>query len=155
MQALADQAQELGMDYGPAEPVPSGNLAKVLSELYGEPAPEMQASHGAVGTIPRMAEFKTDDLVRRGYRKIGYILASENGQEYALSDSSVRWLSQPQYWRLMHEQDGSLFALASADSAADARDAALDALAAQFSQPYMEYFGETIQEAIQALKAKG
>jgi hypothetical protein len=86
-------------------------------------APEVQASHGAVvGTVPRMAEFKTDDLVRRGYRKVGYILTSEDGKEYALSDSSVRWLTQPQYWRLMHEQDGSLFAMAaqaSADSAAE------------------------------------
>lgn len=34
-------------------------------------------------------------------------------------------------------------------------DAALDALAAQFSQPYMEYFGSDIQDAIKALKAKG
>ena len=39
--------------------------------------------------------------------------------------------------------------------AADKRDAALDALAAQFSQPYMEYFGSDIQDAIKALKAKG
>jgi len=43
----------------------------------------------------------------------------------------------------------------SIDSAADAKDAALDALAAQFSQPYMEYFGDAIQDAIRVLKAKG
>jgi hypothetical protein len=48
------------------------------------------------------------DLQQRGYEVIGRIL--HKGGEYALFDSSCRWLTQPQYWRLMHEQDGSLFA---------------------------------------------
>jgi hypothetical protein len=53
-------------------------------------------------------ERKLADLQKRGYEVIGRIL-HKNG-EYALFDSSCRWLTQPQYWRLMHEQDGSLFA---------------------------------------------
>jgi hypothetical protein len=51
---------------------------------------------------------KLADLQQRGYEVIGRILHKDG--EYALFDSSCRWLTQPQYWRLMHEQDGSLFA---------------------------------------------
>ncbi|MGO4382055.1 hypothetical protein [Pseudoduganella sp. RAF53_2] len=51
---------------------------------------------------------KLADLKQRGYEVIGRILHKDG--EYALFDSSCRWLTQPQYWRLMHEQDGSLFA---------------------------------------------
>jgi hypothetical protein len=51
---------------------------------------------------------KLADLQQRGYEVIGRIL-HKNGQ-YALFDSSCRWLTRPQYMRLMHEQDGSLFA---------------------------------------------
>lgn len=51
---------------------------------------------------------KLADLQQRGYEVIGRIL-HKNG-EYALFDSSCRWLTTPQYQRLMHEQDGSLFA---------------------------------------------
>jgi hypothetical protein len=48
------------------------------------------------------------DLEQRGYTVIGRILHKDG--QYALFDSSCRWLTRPQYQRLMHEQDGSLFA---------------------------------------------
>lgn len=51
---------------------------------------------------------KLADLEQRGYQVIGRILHKEG--QYALFDSSCRWLTTPQYQRLMHEQDGSLFA---------------------------------------------
>ncbi len=51
---------------------------------------------------------KLADLERRGYSVIGRILHKDG--EYALFDSSCRWLTSSQYQRLMHEQDGSLFA---------------------------------------------
>lgn len=51
---------------------------------------------------------KLAHLQQRGYEVIGRILHKDG--EYALFDRSCRWLTQPQYWRLMHEQDGSLFA---------------------------------------------
>lgn len=100
---------------------PNYDGAKLAAALWGlidaaqaeaVPAPE------PVGTIPRMCEFKTDELLKRGFKKIGYILARDDSQQFALSDSSVRWLSQPQYFRLMHEQDGSLFADKKADAPA-------------------------------------
>lgn len=51
---------------------------------------------------------KLADLEQRGYEVIGRIL--HKGGQYALFDSSCRWLEKAQYQRLMHEQDGSLFA---------------------------------------------
>lgn len=57
-----------------------------------------------------LTERKTADIISRGYKKVGYVLQNEAG-EYCLSaQSAVRWLKQNEYWRLMHEQDGSLFA---------------------------------------------
>lgn len=53
-------------------------------------------------------ERKLADLQQRGYEVIGRILHKDG--EYALFDSSCRWLTKPQYQRLMHEQDSSLFA---------------------------------------------
>jgi Zn finger protein HypA/HybF involved in hydrogenase expression len=51
---------------------------------------------------------KLAELRQRGYEVIGRVLHKDG--EYALFDSSCRWLTKPQYQRLMHEQDGSLFA---------------------------------------------
>lgn len=70
--------------------------------LAAAPAPIQQAS-----PVP-LFDRKLADLQQRGYEVIGRIL-HKNG-EYALFDSSCRWLTKPQYQRLMHEQDGSLFA---------------------------------------------
>ncbi len=74
---------------------------------------------GAVSLFDR----KLDHLQSQGFEVIGRILHKDG--QYALFDQSCRWLTQPQYWRLMHEQDGSLFATPSprkggeADSAAE------------------------------------
>lgn len=69
-------------------------------------APQPPAVKGA---DPRpLFDRKLADLEQRGYEVIGRILHKDG--EYALFDSSCRWLSTPQYQRLMHEQDGSLFA---------------------------------------------
>lgn len=51
---------------------------------------------------------KLVNLEERGYVVIGRILHKDG--QYALFDSSCRWLDKAQYQRLMHEQDGSLFA---------------------------------------------
>jgi hypothetical protein len=61
---------------------------------------------------------KLSNLEQRGYKVIGRILHKDS--EYALFDSSCRWLTKPQYQRLMHEQDGSLFAAQQPDSGRDA-----------------------------------
>lgn len=62
---------------------------------------------------------KLADLEQRGYEVIGRILHKDG--QYALFDSSCRWLEKAQYQRLMHEQDGSLFAAPAAQG--DSKDA--------------------------------
>lgn len=57
---------------------------------------------------------KLADLEQRGYEVIGRILHKDG--QYALFDSSCRWLEKAQYQRLMHEQNGSLFAAPVAQS---------------------------------------
>jgi hypothetical protein len=57
-----------------------------------------------------LTRFKTDSVIARGYHIVGYVLVNEAGSDFCLSaQGAVRWLAQPHYWRLMHEQDGSLF----------------------------------------------
>lgn len=70
-------------------------------------APQAQAVEPVADPRP-LFDRKLSDLQQRGYEVIGRILHKDG--EYALFDSSCRWLTKPQYWRLMHEQDGSLFA---------------------------------------------
>jgi len=68
-----------------------------------------QRPTSAAPSDPRpLFDRKLADLQKRGYEVIGRILHKEG--EYALFDSCCRWLTTPQYQRLMHEQDGSLFA---------------------------------------------
>lgn len=66
---------------------------------------------------PSLFDRKLADLQSRGYEVIGRILHKDG--EYALFDDSCRWLTQPQYQRLMHEQDGSLFAVQPAPDLGD------------------------------------
>lgn len=87
-----------------------GRLDTELARLRGE-----LAQRGSNNLFNR----KLVDLESRGYEVIGRILHKEG--QYALFDSSCRWLSKEQYQRLMHEQDGSLFApRAQPDSERDA-----------------------------------
>lgn len=65
------------------------------ARLRASPAPES------------LFDRKLANLEERGYEVIGRILHKDG--QYALFDSSCRWLTKPQYLRLMHEQDGSLF----------------------------------------------
>lgn len=73
------------------------------------------------GSRDGLFDRKLGDLELRGYEVIGRILHKEG--QYALFDSSCRWLSKEQYRRLMHEQDDSLFATGSQPDSE--RDAAL------------------------------
>jgi hypothetical protein len=69
---------------------------------------QAQAQQGEAKAPAPLFDRKLADLERRGYQVIGRILHKDG--EYALFDNSCRWLTKPQYQRLMHEQDGSLFA---------------------------------------------
>jgi hypothetical protein len=68
---------------------------------------QAQAQQGEAKTPAPLFDRKLADLEQRGYAVIGRILHKDG--QYALFDSSCRWLTKPQYQRLMHEQDGSLF----------------------------------------------
>lgn len=78
-----------------------------IRHLIGlEPAAALTATHGPL----RMTNLKTGDIAGRGYNIVGYVLRSGDEKEVCISaESAVRWLPQENYWRLMHEQDGSLF----------------------------------------------
>lgn len=85
-------------------------------------------------------------LRQRGHEVIGHILHKDG--QYALFDSSCRWLTQPQYQRLMHEQNGSLFATASpaqaqtvADSEPSAREQKLTERVSWSTKQWYEHVG--------------
>lgn len=59
---------------------------------------------------PDLTERKTNDIVSRGYKKVGYVLVNNAGEFCISAQSAVRWLPQAHYWRLMHEQNSRLFA---------------------------------------------
>lgn len=104
----------------PAMAEPSdGAIYEAVSERAATPemkaalAAEMTALAAAMAAQPdpyrRLTEFKTDDIVKRGYQKVGYVLENAAGDYCISAQSAVRWLPHRHYWRLMHEQDGSLF----------------------------------------------
>jgi len=66
----------------------------------------LTATHGPLG----LTDAKTRGITKQGFNIVGYVLRSESGDEICISaESAVRWLPQAHYWRLMHEQNGSLF----------------------------------------------
>ena len=78
---------------------------KVLRAAFSR-ASDPTATHGPLDLTNR----KTAEIAGRGYNIVGYVLRREDGEEVCISaESAVRWLPQAHYWRLMHEQDGSLF----------------------------------------------
>lgn len=90
-------------NYGTPDVMPKGEYVS-MQIAYA-------AAHAA--SHPKPASYslfdrKLADLEQRGYEVIGRILHKDG--EYALFDSSCRWLDKAKYDRLMHEQDGSLFA---------------------------------------------
>jgi hypothetical protein len=52
----------------------------------------------------RMTEFKADDIVKRGYNKVGYVLMNAAGDYSIVAQSAVRWMSKLAMWTLMHAQ---------------------------------------------------
>lgn len=77
--------------------------APVVPEGYAAPT----ATHGPLHLTNR----KTAEIASTDYNIVGYVLRREDGDAVCISaESAVRWLPQAHYWRLMHEQDGSLFA---------------------------------------------
>lgn len=67
----------------------------------------LTATHGPIHLTNR----KTAEIAKTDYNIIGYVLRREDGDAVCISaESAVRWLPEAHYWRLMHEQDGSLFA---------------------------------------------
>lgn len=118
------QGDAAGQQAGELPPLPTPNpthyrehgMTIERMEMYT--AEQMQAyARTAIAQRPASAapsdprplfDRKLANLEQRGYAVVGRILHKDG--EYALFDSSCRWLTQPQYWRLMHEQDGSLFA---------------------------------------------
>jgi len=82
------------------------DASRWTNSVDGEVAP-LTATHGPVCLTNR----KTVDIAGRGYNIVGYVLRREDGEVVCISaESAVRWLPKAHYWRLMHEQDGSLFA---------------------------------------------
>lgn len=74
--------------------------------VKSEAAP-LTATHGPIHLTNR----KTAEIAKTDYNIIGYVLRREDGDAVCISaESAVRWLPEAHYWRLMHEQDGSLFA---------------------------------------------
>lgn len=70
----------------------------------GEQAPT--ATHGPL----HLTNSKTADIATRGYNIVGYVLRSADESQVCISaESAVRWLSQANYSRLMHEQNDLLF----------------------------------------------
>jgi hypothetical protein len=109
--------------------------AEVNEDGAKEHLAEVVAQRRTSAAPATLFDRKLVDLEQRGYQVIGRILHKEG--QYALFDSSCRWLTQPQYQRLMHEQDGSLFA-DKPTSAADSEDAARDVLAERQRQIKVE-----------------
>ncbi|WP_290872075.1 hypothetical protein [Aquabacterium sp.] len=110
--ALIAQYQSAKMQFCACQP--GERCIPGCDEVAPSPAqaqPVADAAQGQVvvgaGNLP-LFDRKLADLEQRGYEVIGRILHKEG--QYALFDSSCRWLTKPQYQRLMHEQDGSLFA---------------------------------------------
>lgn len=53
-----------------------------------------------------MTERKTNDIVSRGYEKVGYVLVHPVTGEYCLSaGGAVCWLKKPEYQWIMHNRD--------------------------------------------------
>jgi hypothetical protein len=95
------------------------------------------ATHGPLHLTNR----KTVEIAARGYNIVGYVLRSSDEGEVCISaESAVRWLPQAHYWRLMHEQDGSLSAAQTGSAAAPAEQtqAARDVLAERCRQVEQE-----------------
>ena len=90
-------------------------VRKYLFAKLNEAAPAAQPAR------PSLFESKLAGLEQRGYEVIGRILHKDG--QYALFDSSCRWLTRPQYQRLMHEQDDSLFGAAQPEAKAAPVDA--------------------------------
>ena len=101
--ALAELIKSLPDD----RPWLNKDVERMLLEAARSKAPALTATGGYV----RLTNVKTADIASRGYSIVGYVLRRDDSQEICISaESAVRWLAQNQYWRLMHEQDGSLFA---------------------------------------------
>lgn len=91
-------------------------VERALPAPAASEAPSLTATHGPLHLTNR----KTANIVERGYNIVGYVLRRADGAEVCLSaESAVRWLPQAHYWRLVHEQDGSLFQLPQAGAGAD------------------------------------
>lgn len=123
------------------------------------------ATHGPLHLTNR----KTAEIAATDYKIVGYVLRREDGEAVCISaESTVRWLPQAHYWRLMHEQGGSLFATpapASAGQAAPAslpdvampeqmRYAAFDEIAAWYAKEGWLLDEDDVPDAIRALAAQ-
>ena len=108
-------------------------VRKYLFAKLNEAAPAAQPAR------PSLFESKLAGLEQRGYEVIGRILHKDG--QYALFDSSCRWLTRPQYQRLMHEQDDSLFGAAQPEAKAAPVDAQSDLHDAIMRLPCSPYPG--------------
>jgi hypothetical protein len=103
----------------PAEATPEMVAASGLDIATAQAAWRAMRAAAPVARVPatlapvrdacNLTERKTNDILTRGYRKAGYVLVNERGEFCISAQSAVRWLPGLHYWRLMHEQDGTLF----------------------------------------------
>lgn len=51
-----------------------------------------------------LTERKANDIIARGYQKVGYVLQNGDGAYCICAQSAVRWIGKEQYQHLMHSQ---------------------------------------------------
>ena len=54
------------------------------------------------GSTDSLTEMKTRDIEQRGFKRVGYVLADENGEVCIVDRSAVKWLTSGEHWKLMH-----------------------------------------------------
>lgn len=90
-----------GMDaVEPEDEDATGPAFEAIRALLSPAAAEVTP---APATDPhRLTERKTNDIMARGYQKVGYVLQKPGGDYCIVAQSAVRWLDQAQGWKLMH-----------------------------------------------------
>lgn len=59
--------------------------------------------------IDLITQIKINNVADRGYSKQGVMLFNPDGKVFLIAHGCVRSFSKSEYWRLMHEENESLF----------------------------------------------
>jgi hypothetical protein len=55
--------------------------------------------------IHRLTEQKKDSIIDKGFSVTGYCLRDQYGNACVIENSSVRWLSNEEFWNIMHPKN--------------------------------------------------